>query len=253
MRATRAINTRAQSCFEAISGVIPGNSLRRLFDARVSRALRTLRPSVWRPVAEAVLAEALLVQLSPSRINGLLEDVVLVDGRPILTKTCFILPGDWDLNPVPLEQHQAFDRMKDVAAFEDFRDTESYKHLQRLQQVGELPPRVTKYGDGTIEGYFEFYRDLATRMRANKAVPNFGPSDTDRCVGLAVGRSGKILLHQKGHHRAMLGQFIQCDTMEAKVLVVHPRWVRKLVNSTGLAPANAIVCGITGLANQVEA
>jgi hypothetical protein len=85
-------------------------------------------------------------------------------------------------------------------------------------------------------------------MAQTNSIPNFGNKDKDRYIGIAIGREGQIIQQQKGHHRSIIAQFVPCDTMEAKVLAVHPLWVKKVaVRGTF---ADAIKDGIARLGVQ---
>ena len=228
---------------------------RALFGTAVLRAIRASKPAVWRPLAEAALGDALVVKISPKRIAGIMPYTLAFGGEPTETRWWFVLPGDWDINPTHLADHETYPRMRDLLSG-DLRQSATYKELTALQLEGKLPDRIKKLGRtkkmgrkiGTVDGYFDYYRALADKIAEGRSIPNFGPSDGDRYVGVAIGRDGQIIQHQKGHHRAIIAQFVPCDAMEARVLAVHPLWVKKL--SSRLAFADAITDGIALLSVQ---
>lgn len=223
--------------FLRYAGYIPRPVLQRLlFGTAVFRAIRESKPAVWRPLATAALGDALIVKTSPKRIMGYIPDTLPFDGEEVETHSWFVLPGDWDINPKRLEEHESYPRMRALLSG-DLDQTVSYKELITQEERGELPSRVKKLGDGTVKGYFSYYRALADKIAETRSVPNFGDKDKDKHIGIAIGRHGQIVHQQKGHHRAIIAQFVPCDTMEAKILAVHPLWVKKVTGRGSFADA----------------
>jgi hypothetical protein len=215
--------------FLRYAGYIPRPALQRVvFGTAVSRAIRSSKPAVWRPLAEAALGDALIVRTSPKRIIGHLPDTLPFDSEEVETHSWFVLPGDWDINPKRLEEHESYPRMRALLSRDSYQ-TALYKELIAQEERGDLPSRVKKIGDGTVKGYFDYYRALAAKMAETRSVPNLGVKDKDKYIGIAIGRDGQIIHQQKGHHRAIIAQFVPCDTMEAKVLAVHPLWVKAVL------------------------
>ena len=251
-----AVRARARRHFNTIEKVIPNYVLRRVvLGSGVKNSLKDFsRPRVWRPLAEAALGDELLIQVDPKSIVGYVDENVCIHGVDTETKLWFVLPGEWDRDlRRPLKGHPSYARMADLVAHDDVRESESYKSLSLLHAKGEAPKRMVKMTtEGGIEGYFDFYRALADKIKETGQMPNFGVADKDRHVGLAIGRNGEFLQHQKGHHRTALAQLIPCAKMEAKVLAVHPLWLRRLLRKSELRksgpPADVIVRGIASLA-----
>jgi hypothetical protein len=233
--------------FVRYAGYMPRPVLKCIFGTAVFRAIRGEKPAVWRPLAEAVLGDALLVRTSPKRIAGIMPFALTFDGEQVETSRWFVLPGDWDLYPLRLEDHETYPRMRDLLSG-DLRHSASYKELSAQEIEGKLPARVKKRGGGTVDGYFDYYRSLADKMTEMRAVPNLGANDKDKYIGIALGRDGQIIQQQKGHHRSIIAQFVPCDKMEAKVLAVHPLWVKRL--DRNLAFGDAIKDGIARLLLQ---
>ena len=215
---------------------IPGPVLQRtLFGTAMFRAIRATRPALWRPLAEAVLGDTLVVKAAPRRIIGIMPEVLAFDGGEVETNRWFVIPGDWDVNPMRFEDHKTYPRMRDLLS-EDWKQSASYRELIALQLEGKLPDRVKKIGRtnktgqkvSTVDAYFNYYHELADKMAKTRAIPNLGADDKDRYIGIAIGRDGQIVQQQRGHHRAIIAQFVACEVMEAKVLAVHPLWVKRL-------------------------
>jgi len=207
--------------------------------------------AVWWPIAEAALGDDLVVIVDPRKLVGHLPKMLRLHGKVMDTRDWFIVPGAWDLQPVPLEKYVTHIVMAEMVAAQDYRMTRTYADLQAQKNSGSLPKRVVKAMEafGGIDGYFERYSELARIMRESGEVPNFGKEDKDRFIGLAVGRDGQLLHSQKGHHRVALARLLPCPRMEAKVRAVHPSWLREQVKRTGLSPAKAVKAGVAGLAD----
>lgn len=203
----------------------------------------------WRSLVEIVMGDELVVEIDPQRIVGFLGHLVASGGRQRDIRSMFIVPGDWDVHPLSPETHPTYRRMADLVEFSDYRASPSYQELLNSQK---LPRRVKKvgrkFGDGTADDYFEFYRRLAETIKAEGRIPDYGASDKDKYIGLAIGRDGQILQFQKGRHRIALARLLHCPKVSGKVLAVHPQWFDNLRRGTNLPPAKALATGVARLA-----
>lgn len=246
----RALRSRAKYHLGAYPRFIPGSTLRRAtFGTSVQKAIRKKEsgPAVRRALAQAALSDELIIKINPERLCGILPDVY----RGANIKIWFVVPGNWDRNPFPMSEHQTYRRMADLVREADVRQSKSYKEMQALEASGAaLPRRVAKLGNGTIEGYFANYRVLVDTIRKTQTIPSFGEGDGDRYVGVAIGRNGELLQHQKGHHRAFLSQLLPCRSMEVKVLAAHPQWISDVIADSRLSCADAIGRAIARLADK---
>ena len=241
------LTAKSAKRFQHYQHLLPRPILRQvLFSSMVKRAVRSDVAAVWRPIVEAALVDQLEIVVEPKSIIGWLPETMDIKGLEVETKWWFVLPGSWENDARPFEDHETYAPMRDLVTAPDLKQSPSYLSLIEQQTGGMAPSRVTKV-DGTVDGYFSFYKALAQKMRETSAVPDFGENDKDRHIGVAVGPNGQLYHHQKGHHRVMLSKLLHLSEIRVQVRAVHPQWVAGIMRGSKHSYADAIAIGISRL------
>jgi len=230
-------------------------SCMRWLDKSLDRALRDriVYPAVRSSLVTRLLGDELIIKVSPHRIRGKLGKYLQVtEDCTVRCPPWYIFPGNWDIHPLSLEQAPTYRRMLWLIEYRDaYRQSPEYAEL--ADEIAANSKSLVRKGvcipskASSLDDYFERYLGLLKLIERSRKIPNHGPADVDRHIGVAVGRNGELLLFKKGHHRIALAQMLNCGLIDAKVLGAHPLWLRERMAGSVRRPAQALAACIRSL------
>lgn len=246
----------------------------RRFDAAVARLVDRRSPAdVSLPQALWYFGPALRLWIDPSSLQHRLSDFVEDAGDARWIGSYFLDGADWSAAVKPLRSSPTHREMTElVEAGLDFREVRRYRRLQRVIEGGR-PKQRSGALISTVEeldGYFRYCVALARSLREHGVAPRsearrlrlpfferrhtwFRPLElTERDIGVAIDRDGRLIRHLGGKHRTALAQALGVARIPVEVRMVHVDWLARQIEHTGLPAHRALPAGIASLSAAGE-
>jgi hypothetical protein len=159
----------------------------------------------------------------------------------VMPERSFIWSGDWDIESVPLENHEKYILMKEL--FVDrkkFAETGFYDYATKQMTAGCPVQRGSLMLDSpaNIESYFKKNQEIIDSILKNGFNLSIAPE-----VGLAIGRNGEYIHFRQGHHTMAIAQFLNENKVKVRIRAVHSLWLEKeLKDKKFLGPGSLRKC-----------
>jgi len=159
------------------------------------------------------------IRINPHLIRGKVRGELDLDLYPNA-----ILPGDWDLAPLVVDE--TFKHRSVKQHFADglpWRDTEMFRIYADLIQAGKIVR-----GRSTIDELLEDYREVDALYESMKqrgfALPDHLKNRREALPHVHIGRAGEILYGRAGNHRLAIAKILNLDHIICLVHARHTEW-----------------------------
>lgn len=232
---TRQYNSVRLSIEKSALALSPLSVQKIWLQRQLHRAL--MRPDLKKISAglvENVLKNELVGFISPAILDGQLGKYALYREQWELPSKYFVFPGDWDIEPLKLEDNITYQTMKSLLAHVDnYKKCDAYKEASQTVAGGEkLKFNGRDFSDaGDVDKYFQNYADIAQSIKRDGFQSDL--ENLNDLIGVVLDRDGNFLHFRRGHHRLALARELGVEKIKVRILAIHPGFLVKVTQAPG--------------------